>query len=143
MALLSLSALLCAEGSPGDSPPPTGEQQPGALSAQARSTTEDEGVLGASESGADTPPGMVVAYQVGAFKARANAERLVASLAKADFVGYLYRKKVGDAIYWTVLVSASNIPFENRADELSKVGFASFPVSKSALDAEFELVAGQ
>lgn len=143
LVFLGLAGTLSSEGGEGGGAASAPDLAPGALSAQDRAAIEEEGVLGGSGAGADTPAGLVVAYQVGAFQVRAHAERLMESLATADFAGYLYTKKVGGVEYWAILVSASNIPFENRADELAKAGFPSFPVTKSALDAEFKLVPGQ
>jgi hypothetical protein len=138
---LVIPCSLYAEGGPSGAAP--ADQAGGSLSIQAQSEIENEGVLGALGAGVDTPADTVVAYQVGAFRIRATAERLIEELGKADFVGYLYTKRVDASDYWVVLVSAANNPFENRSNELSEAGFASIPILKSELDASLKLAPGQ
>jgi hypothetical protein len=141
VAALLISRPLDAEGGTAGATP--SDQTSSTLSSQEQSAIETEGVLGAVGAGIDTPANTVVAFQVGAFRVRARAERLIEEVGKDDFVGYLYTTKIKGADYWVVLVSSANNPFENRSDELSKAGFPSFPIRKGTLDAKLKLVPGQ
>jgi hypothetical protein len=70
----------------------------------------------------------ILAYQVGAFVERGNADRLVAELFKRGFYGAIMRKKVGGKQYWCVTIEAPPNPFENFQDELLGAGYPSFPI---------------
>jgi|GEM_PF-5628404 hypothetical protein len=74
----------------------------------------------------------IIAYQVGAFLDRKNADRLVEKLGAKDIVGDISRKAVGGKTFWAVTVAVSGIPFENLRQELLDAGFASFPVFRPA-----------
>jgi len=78
---------------------------------------------------------MILAYQVGAFAVRANAERLITELGDHDFIGDLYGKKTEGKALWVVVVAASTIPFENRQQELLDAGFKSIPLRGSDMAA--------
>jgi hypothetical protein len=70
----------------------------------------------------------IIAYQVGAFLERKNADRLVEKLGAKDIVGDIGKKTVGGRTFWTVTVAVSGIPFENLQQELLDAGYASFPI---------------
>lgn len=91
--------------------------------------------------GSTESPEAVVAYQVGAFSLRANAERLIAKLGEHDIVGDLYRKTVRGRLYWVVAVAASMIPFENRQAEIQDAGYSSFPINRATLNSKMTAVA--
>ncbi|MGA2547449.1 MAG: SPOR domain-containing protein [Rectinemataceae bacterium] len=70
----------------------------------------------------------ILAYQVGAFLDKGNADRLVAELFKLGFYGIVGRKTVRGRSFWTVTVEAPPNPFENFQTELLDAGFPSFPI---------------
>jgi len=85
---------------------------------------EGDGPL--EEDRADGSP--IIAYQVGAFLERKNADRLVEKLGAKDIVGDIGEKTVGGRTFWIVTVAVSGIPFENLQQELLDAGYASFPI---------------
>jgi hypothetical protein len=76
------------------------------------------------------PPGAAapVAYQVGAFLDKSNAEHLIETLFQSGFSGDLREKIVRGDTFYVVTVAAAINPFENRQEELLDAGFPSFPV---------------
>jgi hypothetical protein len=102
----------------------------------------DLGVLWASGAAAnEIAPEAIVAYQVGVFRERINAERLITMLGRADFVGYLYSKTLGAIHYWAVLVRPpSSSPFVSSKDVLVAAGFQAVPITKSVLDTAMRYV---
>jgi len=102
----------------------------------------DLGVLWAFGAASnEIAPEAIVAYQVGVFSERTNAERLIATLGRADFVGYLYSKTIGALHYWAVLVRPpSNSPFVGSKDVLAAAGFQAVPITKSVLDTAMRYV---
>jgi len=85
-----------------------------------------EGASGGSEEQAGT--GSIVAYQVGAFLNKSNAERLNAELFSRGFYGTIVQKSVHGKDFWAVMVAAPPNPFENFQDELIAAGYTSFPI---------------
>ncbi|HTX72887.1 MAG TPA: hypothetical protein VMC79_08700 [Rectinemataceae bacterium] len=73
----------------------------------------------------------IVAYQVGAFLVRADADRAAAALALKDIVGEIHSIRLRGKAYWVVTVTVSGIPFENLPAELLDAGFPSIPIRKS------------
>ena len=70
----------------------------------------------------------ILAYQVGAFEEKGNADRLVAELFKRGLYGTIIRKKAGGKEFWCVTIEAPPNPFENFQDELLGAGYPSFPI---------------
>jgi cell division septation protein DedD len=89
----------------------------------ARSEAEDAQTL--PGKAAERP---ILAYQVGAFVEKRNADRLVAELFKAGFYGYVGQKTIQGRNFWAVTVEAPPNPFENFQEELLNAGFPSFPI---------------
>jgi hypothetical protein len=77
------------------------------------------------ESSSGSP---ILAYQVGAFLDKGNADRLVAELFRLGFYGVAGRKTVCGRSFWAVTVEAPPNPFENFQAELLDAGFPSFPI---------------
>ncbi len=73
----------------------------------------------------------IIAYQVGAFLDKKNADSLVVKLGTKDIVGNVHMKIVLGKTFWVVTVTVSGIPFENLQQELLDAGYASFPIRKT------------
>ena len=70
----------------------------------------------------------IIAYQVGAFLDKKNAELLVEKLGEREFVADIHEQKVGGRMLWAVTVAVSGSPFENLHQELLDAGYESFPI---------------
>jgi cell division septation protein DedD len=70
----------------------------------------------------------IIAFQVGAFLHKENADRLVADLLRRGFYGTISKKNVQGKEFWVVTVEAPPNPFEDFGAELSDAGFPSFPI---------------
>ncbi|MGO8694626.1 MAG: SPOR domain-containing protein [Rectinemataceae bacterium] len=73
----------------------------------------------------------IIAYQVGAFLDKKNADDLATKLGMRDIVGNVHMKIVHGKAFWVVIVTVSGIPFENLQQELLDAGYASFPIRKT------------
>jgi hypothetical protein len=76
--------------------------------------------------------GPIIAFQVGAFLHKENADRLAAQLLKGGFYGTVNQKNVRGKEFWVVSVEAPPNPFEDFGAELADAGFPSFPIHESS-----------
>jgi hypothetical protein len=76
--------------------------------------------------------GPIIAFQVGAFLHKENADRLAAQLLKSGFYGTVTEKNVQGKQFWVVTVEAPPNPFEDFGAELAAAGFPSFPIHESS-----------
>jgi hypothetical protein len=74
----------------------------------------------------------IIAFQVGAFFHKENADRLAAELLKKGFYGTVNKKNVQGKEFWVVTVEAPPNPFEDFGAELADAGFPSFPIHESS-----------
>jgi hypothetical protein len=87
--------------------------------------------LGKTSTIARSSESRIIAYQVGAFLDKKNAELLVEKLGERQFAGDIHEQSSRRRTFWIVTVAVSRSPFENLHQELLDAGFESFPIRGS------------